>query len=240
MAVSKEEKDMMMKRLKTPLAGLLAGFLAVTTSLASGEVQLEGAKVGQWTMDFAAAAKLAKEKKLPMMLNFTGSDWCGWCKLMDKGVFAKNEWKQYAAKNAVLVTLDFPNDKSIVPEKYVARNKELQRQFAVRGYPTYIVLDSDGETQLGRLGAGRDKTPASFIKEFKDATRFSEGSVSAYAKQNPDKAAAYKKALGEVRASQKALRDWIATGPERNAENDKKFESFKKRIAAANEALDKF
>ena len=65
------------------------------------------------------------------MLNFTGSDWCGWCKLMDKEVFAKDEWKTFAAENVVLVTLDFPKDKSIVPEKYVARNKELQE--AVRG-----------------------------------------------------------------------------------------------------------
>ena len=230
----------MMMKLRTPLAGLLAGFLAVATAHGSNEVQIDGAKVGQWTMDFDAAAKLANDKKLPMMLNFTGSDWCGWCKLMDKGVFAKDEWKKYAAKNVVLVTLDFPKDKSIVPEKYVARNKELQQQFSVRGYPTYVVLDSDGKTQLARLGAGRDKTPASFIKEFNDATRFSAASVAAYSKKHPDKAGAYKKALDEVRASQQSLRDWIATGPKRNAENDKKYEAFKKRISDANEALDKF
>lgn len=230
----------MMKTLKKSLIGLLAGLFVATAAQASNEVQIDGAKVGHWTMDFAAASKLAKEKNLPMMLNFTGSDWCGWCKLMDKGVFAKEEWNKYAAKNVVLVTLDFPNDKSIVPEKYVARNKSLQQQFGVRGYPTYVVLDSDGESQLGRLGAGRDKTPASFIKEFQEVTRFSAASVEAYARKNPDKAKAYRAALDEVRGSQKALRDWIATGPQRNDENDKKFEAFKKRISEANEALDKF
>lgn len=222
------------------MTALAAGLVLALSVEASNEVQIDGAKVGHWTMDFEAASKLAKEKNVPMMLNFTGSDWCGWCKLMDKGVFAKDEWKKYADKNVVLVTLDFPNDKSIVPEKYVARNKELQRQFAVRGYPTYIVLDSDGETQLGRLGAGRDKTPAEFIKEFKDVTRFSSASVAAYSKKHPGKAKAYKAALAEVRAAQKALRDWISTGPERNPANDKKYEVFKKRITAASEALDKF
>ncbi len=229
-----------MKNFRIPLAGIIAGLLVSLSAHANDKVQIDGAKVGHWTMDYAAAAKLAKEKNLPMMLNFTGSDWCGWCKLMDKGVFAKDEWKAYAAKNAVLVTIDFPNDQDIVPEKYVARNKELQRQFGVQGYPTYIVLDSDGETQLGKLGAGRDKTPSSFIEEFKGVTRFSSASVAAYAKAHPDKAEAYNKAIAETRASQKALRDWIETGPERNAENDKKYEAFKQRISAAYEALNKF
>ncbi len=155
-----------MNNLKHTLAGIAFGALALSAQ-AEDKVQIDGAEAGHWTMDFDAAVKLAAEKKLPMMLNFTGSDWCGWCKLMDKNVFAEEVWQKFAADKVVLVTLDFPKDKTIVPEKYVSRNNELKDQFGVRGFPTYVVLDSDGKTKLGQLGAGKDKTPATFIDEFK-------------------------------------------------------------------------
>ena len=228
-----------MKILNTTLAGLALAALSLTAQ-AEDKVQLDGAKPGLWTMDFDAATKLAAEKKLPMILNFTGSDWCGWCKLMDKQVFAEEEWKKYAAENVILVTLDFPNDKSIVPEKYVKRNEELKAQFGVRGYPTYVVLDSDAKTKLGQLGAGRDKTPSSFIQEFKGVARMSAASIESFIKANPDKAEAYKAAIEEAKAAKKSLTDWIKTGPVRNEENNKKYAGFLERIQKAEEALSKF
>lgn len=227
------------KLLKTTFTGLAFGALALSAQ-AGDKVQLEGAKLGHWTMDFDAATKLAAEKKVPLMLNFTGSDWCGWCKLMDKNVFAEAEWKKFAAENVVLVTLDFPRDKSIVPEKYVAQNEELKTKFAVRGFPTYVVLDSDGETKLGQLGAGKEKTPSSFVEEFKGVSRLSASSIAAYAKANPDKAKAYMAAIAESRAASKELKDWIATKPEQNDENNKKYAGFQARIKSADEKLQSF
>ncbi len=124
-----------------------------------------GAVPGEWTMDFDAAKKVAAEKKIPLFLNFTGSDWCGWCKLMDRNVFGKPEWQAYAKENLMLVWIDFPSDKTLVPEQFVARNQALQREYGVRGYPTYIILESDGTTKLGQLGASQEATPESFILE---------------------------------------------------------------------------
>lgn len=233
-------KPLAMKPLAHPLAGLAAGLLLAVSAHASDAVATEGAEVGKWTMDHDAALKLAAEKQLPLLLDFTGSDWCGWCKLMEKQVFSQEEWKEFAAKNVVLVTLDFPKDKSIVPEKYVARNNELKAQFEIRGYPTYIILDSDGKTKLGKLGAGREKTPASFIAEFKAVVRMSPKSVEAYAKANPDKAEAYKRAIADVKAAEKTLQDWLATKPQRNEENNKKFAELQAAIQTAKAELAKF
>ena len=199
------------------MMGLVMGAVALSAQ-AADKVELEGAKVGVWTMDYDAAVKLAGEKKLPLMLNFTGSDWCGWCKLMDKNVFAEEVWKTYAKDNVLLVTLDFPNDKSIVPEKYVKRNKKLQEQ----------------------LGAGKDKTPSSFIDEFKGVVRMSDGAIEAFLKANPDKAAGYKAAIEEFQTSKKSLMAWLETGPKRTEENTKKFEGFNKRIGEAEKALKAF
>ena len=234
-----------MNLLKKTITGVLTSALALAVQ-AADEVALEGAKVGAWTMDYEAALKLAGEKEVPLLLNFTGSDWCGWCKLMDKNVFAAEEWKTYAGDNDVLVTLDFPKDKSIVPEKYVARNKDLQKKFGVRGYPTYVVLDNDGETKLGQLGAGRDKTPSSFIDEFKGVIRMSAGGIEAFIKANPDKAEAYKEAIAALRAAEakmkvamQPLNEWLATKPKRTPENTKKFEGFKKEIDAVQQDVAK-
>ncbi|MCP4848442.1 MAG: thioredoxin fold domain-containing protein [Verrucomicrobiaceae bacterium] len=228
-----------MRLLNVISAGVISGILAFSAN-AEDKVQLDGAEVGKWTMDFDAAVELAAKKKLPMMLNFTGSDWCGWCKLMDKGVFAQDEWKKYATKNVLLVTLDFPKDKNIVPEKYVSRNNELKEQFGVRGYPTYVVLDSDGKSKIGQLGAGRDKTPASFIEEFKGVVRMSASGIESYIKANPDKADAYKAAIKESKDAKDALNNWIATKPQRNEENNKKFAAFQERIKAATAKLQDF
>lgn len=232
-----------MKQLNTTLGAFLFGVLTLTSQAedaAAEAVQIDGAKVGQWTMDFDAAKELASEKKLPLLLNFTGSDWCGWCKLMDKNVFAQKPWQEFASSNVLLVTLDFPKDKSIVPEKYVKRNEELKNQFSVRGFPTYVILDTNGETKIGQLGAGREKTPDSFIAEFKSVVRMSESSIEAYLKANPDKADEYKAAIQGVKDAKKALTDWIATGPQRNEENNKKYADFMKSIKDAEDKLSKF
>ena len=131
----------------------------------AGRPDTEGAKVGVWTQDYDAAVALAKEKGLPLMLNFTGSDWCGWCKLMDRQVFSKSEWKNWAKENIVLAFIDFPSKKSLVPEKYVARNKALSAKYGVRGYPTYIVVEPSDGKAFGKLGASEDATPGKFIEE---------------------------------------------------------------------------
>jgi len=128
---------------------------------------IDGAEMGKWTMDLVAAKKLAAEKKVPILLDFSGSDWCGWCKLMEKNVFTQPAWKAYAKENLVMVLLDFPKDKSLVPEKYVARNDELRNKYSIQGFPTFIVLDDDGQTELGRISAGQSKTPESVIGELK-------------------------------------------------------------------------
>ncbi|NLF86042.1 MAG: thioredoxin family protein [Lentisphaerae bacterium] len=151
---------------------LIGAVLIASASLAlwAAAPAAKGAKAGEWTMDFEAAKALAKEKNLPILLNFTGSDWCGWCKLMDKQVFSKPEWETFARKDLVLVFIDFPRDKTLVPMHLVSRNEALSRQFGVEGYPTYILLAADGSTRLGQLGASRDATPEAFIADIRKLT----------------------------------------------------------------------
>ena len=202
--------------------------LSLTTAVYAERPVTEGAKVGEWTMDLDAAKALAKAKNLPLLLNFTGSDWCGWCKLMDKNVFSTEAWKNYATQNMVTVFIDFPKDKSLVPAKLVERNKTLSEKLAVEGYPTYILLAPDGEKQLGKLSASRDATPANFIQSIKKYTEW----PAKIAKLSPENKAIYDKAKAGQEALEKELNAWVETKPERNEANNKKFEAFMERMKA--------
>lgn len=95
----------------------------------------DGAKVGVWTQDYDAAITLAKEKSLPVMLNFTGSDWCGWCKLMDKQVFSTDDWTKWATNNIVLVFLDFPQDRTSSPKSMSSGISSFQINTVFRAIP---------------------------------------------------------------------------------------------------------
>jgi thioredoxin-related protein len=125
----------------------------------------EGAEVGKWTMDIPAAKALAKEVNKPIFINFTGSDWCGWCQLMDKKVFSQPEWQAYAKENLILLWIDFPKNKNLVPEAYMERNREFAKQYKVSGYPTYVLLAADGETELGQLSADAEATAQGFVNQ---------------------------------------------------------------------------
>ncbi len=140
----------------------------VATSAIAAKPDTDGARVGVWTQDYDAAVALAKTNNLPLMLNFTGSDWCGWCKLMDRQVFSTAEWEKWAKENIVLAFIDFPQKKSLVPKKYVDRNKDLSKKYGVRGYPTYIVIDPGTGESIGQLGASREATPEKFIAELEE------------------------------------------------------------------------
>src|SRR5215470_10872986 len=95
-----------------------------------------------WQTDLPKALAQAKAENKIAFLDFTGSDWCGWCMKFDKEVFATSEFKQYAEKNLVLVQLDYPNGKSQTAELKKA-NAELKDKYKIEGYPTLVVLDKD-------------------------------------------------------------------------------------------------
>jgi len=100
---------------------------------------------------FEDIVKQAKESKTPILLEFTGSDWCPPCKMMKAQTFSKEEFKTFAAEKLTYVELDFPNSKPQSDEEK-ARNHALQNQFDVKGYPTLILLDSDGKELVRHVG----------------------------------------------------------------------------------------
>jgi protein disulfide-isomerase len=101
-----------------------------------------------WTRDFEAAKTQAKAENKPIFLYFTGSDWCGWCKKMEKDILTKKEFMEFAKENLILVELDFPRaaeNKAKQPEAEVAQNKALDQKFKIKGYPTIYLVDAEGE-----------------------------------------------------------------------------------------------
>jgi protein disulfide-isomerase len=103
-----------------------------------------------WLTDFDKAKKAAEEKKLPILADFAGSDWCGWCKKLDKEVFSQESFKKYAKDNLVLLLVDFPYFKE-QPEKEKAQNKNMAAKFGVEGFPTVLLIGADGK-ELARTG----------------------------------------------------------------------------------------
>ncbi|MBN2686511.1 MAG: thioredoxin family protein [Pontiellaceae bacterium] len=214
-----------------------AAVMMMTANLLAADVDIDGAVPGKWSMDFNAAKKVAAEKNLPIILNFTGSDWCGWCKLMEERVFTKAEWSNYAKENLMMVFIDFPEDDSLVPEKYVARNQALSSEYEITGYPTYIILDSDGATELGRLSAGQEKTPESFIAEIKKTLANSSGAKEAFlTKLSPAKKAEYEKLNAQLNEQEKKLEKQI----EAIEEAQKKAEEAQLAVMKAEGAIEMF
>ncbi len=100
-----------------------------------------------WKTDLNDALAVAKKENKVVLVNFTGSDWCVWCKRLSDEVFSKSEFEDFAEKNLVLVKIDFPrNIQQSNATKYY--NQQLADMYGVEGFPTVILLDKNGRGLL--------------------------------------------------------------------------------------------
>jgi len=129
--------------MRTMLFGLLLAGLFGFSAMAGEE----------WLTDFNKAKKEAAEKKLPILADFSGSDWCGWCIKLDKEVFSQKEFKEFAKEKLILFLADFPREKELKAE-VKAQNEQLRKAYGIEGFPTVLLLDADGKV-IARTGYRR-------------------------------------------------------------------------------------
>jgi thioredoxin-related protein len=113
-----------------------------------------------WLTNFETAQTRAQSEKKLLLIDFTGSDWCPPCIMLERQVFAQPEFKAYAAQHLVLLAVDFPRRKELSDEQKAANDK-LAEQYEIDGFPTVVVLDWNGKI-LGKLGYMRGG-PKDFI-----------------------------------------------------------------------------
>ena len=97
-----------------------------------------------WKTDFESASAEAKKLRKHVLINFTGSDWCGWCIRLKDEVFSQAAFKSYADDKLILVEIDFPSRKQQSKE-LISQNEKLLTKYSVEGFPTILVLDPDGK-----------------------------------------------------------------------------------------------
>ena len=113
-------------------------------------ISITASAESSWVTDYKKAQEDAKAGKKLMLLEFTGSDWCGWCMKLDKEVFSTPEFQNYASKNLILVKLDFPRRRPQT-EALKKQNEQLAQKYGIQGFPTIIVLNGQGE-KVGEFG----------------------------------------------------------------------------------------
>jgi thioredoxin-related protein len=122
----------------------------------ASSIQAPPSKPG-WITSVEQGQQEAKANNKLVLLDFTGSDWCGWCVLLDREVFSKPKFKEYASKNLVLVEVDFPKMKQ-VSDATRKENVRLAQRYQIQGFPTIIVLNSEGQVvgEFGYVKGGPD------------------------------------------------------------------------------------
>jgi thioredoxin-related protein len=133
-------------------------------SLCAALLVASAARAADWTEDYAAAAAKAKKEHKMILLDFTGSDWCIWCQRTDKEVFETQKFKDFADKNLVLVTLDYPKSR-VMPDAVKAQNAKLEEKFGIEAFPTLVVLSPNEKVVFTQQGY-KDGGPDAFIAQF--------------------------------------------------------------------------
>ncbi|MDD2716399.1 MAG: thioredoxin family protein [Candidatus Wallbacteria bacterium] len=127
-------------------------------------LNLSSSNRGAWLTDMEQAKKLSAEKNLPILADFAGSDWCCWCKKLDKEVFSQQVFLDYAKNNLVLLLVDFPESNPL-PADQTAANQALLEKYKVDGFPTVILMDKAG-TEKARTGY-KEGGPEKYIEHIK-------------------------------------------------------------------------
>lgn len=132
-----------------------------------------------WLTDLDEAKKVATKENKKLLVDFTGSDWCGYCIMLHKEVFATEPFENFA-KDYVLVELDFPRKKA-QPAAEKSKNQAAAKKFGVNGYPTVIILSAAGKELNRQSGYGPGTGPEAYLAKFADTGK--KGKSAAPAKK---------------------------------------------------------
>lgn len=108
----------------------------------------------KWYTDVREAITVSNKENKPMLMFFTGSDWCGWCIKLQNEVLKTPEFTKWAGENVILVELDYPRRTPQTPE-IKNQNNELQQAFGIQGFPTIYFTSAeskDGKVNFKGLG----------------------------------------------------------------------------------------
>lgn len=118
-----------------------------------------------WFTDYDIAAKRAAREKLPMLVLFTGSDWCPGCIALGQRTLTTPEFKEFAKKNLITVYLDSPRNPPLTAaqrSKLAAAAEKLQPGPYV---PTTVIVSPDGKVLARIVGYRSVSDYISAIKE---------------------------------------------------------------------------
>lgn len=205
---------------------LIAALHMPATLLAAGE---------GWSSDFAASKKLAADSKKDLLVDFTGSDWCGWCIKLKKEVFDHKAFSDGVKDNFVLVEVDFPSDKSKLTKETQAQNKELGEKYSVRGYPTILLCDADGRPYAATgYQAGGPEDYVEHLNELRERRVVRDKAFAAAEKASgPEKAKQLVAALDSMALQDAMVASFYGEVIEDIKKSDPKDESgFGKKVAA--------
>lgn len=138
------------------ISALLILFVFLFTSCNNGQSSSSGNL--DWNGNLEKAIEQAKKENKAVLVNFTGSDWCIWCKRLSAEVFQQKEFETYAKNNLVLVMLDFPKDIQQSQETK-AYNNSLAQKYGIQGFPTILIFNNQGKlvAQTGYQPGGAAK-----------------------------------------------------------------------------------
>ena len=103
-----------------------------------------------WLTNLEEAQSISKEQNKPVLMYFTGSDWCAPCKKLKEDFFESPEFKE-KAKDLVLVMIDYPRRVEIISQEQLDYNKTIIAKYnKQQTFPKVVMLNTNGK-EIGRI-----------------------------------------------------------------------------------------
>lgn len=152
MIIVEASRKYIMKKIQLTLFAITCLILSNFTSTAQQQLTIPNPYVASmtgWEVHLDSAYAISKKTGKPILANFTGTDWCGWCIKLKKEVFTTKQFNDWAKENVVLLELDFPR-RFRLPDEIAQQNQQLQQAFGVQGYPTLWLFDVNEDPNTGQ------------------------------------------------------------------------------------------
>ena len=109
-----------------------------------------------WETDWSKALEKAGKSGQPVLVDFTGSDWCPGCIYLRKNIFDTDAFAKYAEdNNFMLVELDFPRTEGKMPPEQLKFHEELMRRYGISVFPSVLMMEGNGAPYAKIVGPSR-------------------------------------------------------------------------------------